>query len=82
MWVSRKGNLQFIHLYDIAKARIKKPICRHVGFCHNFNEKVIKFRALEHVPQPPRGGDRDATIFRREAKWIFRLKSQIASRFE
>ncbi|OCT84753.1 hypothetical protein XELAEV_18022910mg [Xenopus laevis] len=35
----------------------------------------LKFRVIEHVPQPRRGGDRVLLLKKTEVQWIHRLKT-------
>lgn len=46
-----------------------------MGLLPKFDDKVIRFRAIEHNPVPTHEGDWDACILRHEATWIFNLKA-------
>lgn len=62
------------HLGDIKGGRVNRPVCQHIGTCHKFDPTVIKFQALQLVPMPPRGGNWDNIILRKEAKMDSKLE--------
>lgn len=44
---------------NVSLVQIKKmetPISRYMGLCHDFNDSMMHFFALEHVPPNQRGG--------------------------
>lgn len=45
------------HVYDVNDGRLNKPICHHVGIKHKYDPRVLTCRVLEHIPEPPRGGE-------------------------
>lgn len=62
------------HRYTIRKQRADLPVSKHF-LDAGHSEKDLKFMLLEHIPLPPRGGDRLAILMKRELWWIFRLNT-------
>lgn len=62
------------HRYTIRKKRTDLPVPKH--FCElGHSEKDIRFMLLEHIPLPPKGGDRLTILKKRELWWIYHLNT-------
>ncbi|XP_056404927.1 uncharacterized protein LOC130296905 [Hyla sarda] len=64
------------HLGDI-RHRHDTSIAKHVWEQHNGDPKVLTFQVIEVIRSSIRRGDTDRKILRKEAEWIFRLKTDV-----
>lgn len=63
------------HLYATEVGCMKSPIGKHIAQQHHSDASGVRFRVLQHIREPIRGGDWDRSILKCEARWIYFLRA-------
>ena len=62
------------HRSSIRCKNITYPVAAHFVEA-NHTVSSLHYIGIEHVPMPRRGGDIDSLLLKREAEWIYKLKT-------